>query len=66
MIIRYIEVCPKCGQWMPWRKVTTKFVKGEKTQYSKCCRCGAKETIVYRHRSPTMITSTVKPQNAPQ
>jgi len=55
MIIRYIEKCPRCGQWMPWRKVSTKIVKGERTQYSKCCRCGMKETIVYREKSPQMI-----------
>lgn len=50
MIIRYIEKCPQCGQWDPWRKVTTKVVKGEKTQYSKCKRCGRKETIIFRLR----------------
>ena len=55
MIIRYIEICPKCGQWMPWRKIATKIVNGEKTQYSRCVRCGARETIVFRNRKPTMV-----------
>ena len=54
MTIRYIEICPKCGQWMPWRKMTTRTVKGERRQYSKCCRCGARETIVYKQRTPTV------------
>lgn len=54
MLIRNIEICPRCGQWMPWRKVSTKIVKGERTQYSRCCRCGMKETIIYRN-SPKVL-----------
>lgn len=50
MIVRTIEVCPKCGQWEPWRKVSSKLVKGRRRVYAKCCRCGARETIEYRER----------------
>lgn len=51
MIVRYIEVCPNCGQWDPWRKVTSKVVKGHRRVYAKCKRCGKRETIEYRHAS---------------
>ena len=56
MIIRYIEKCHACGQLDPWRKVSTRTVKGVKTTYVKCRRCGAKETVKYVDR----------PTNAPQ
>lgn len=48
MIIRYIEVCPSCGQWNPWLKVSSRIVNGRRRQYVKCRRCGRKETVEYR------------------
>lgn len=48
MIIRKIEICPKCGQSMPWKKRRTMSVRGERRIYVKCSRCGAKDVIVYR------------------
>ena len=48
MIVRAIEVCPVCGQWMPWRKVSSRIVKGVRRQYVRCKRCGRPETIEYR------------------
>jgi len=48
MIVRYIEVCPGCGQWNPWIKVSSRVVKGRRRQYVKCRRCGRKETVEYR------------------
>lgn len=50
MIIRYIEKCPACGQWNPWRKVSSRIVKGKRRQYVKCRRCGRKETVEYRQQ----------------
>ena len=48
MITREIEVCPHCGQHGPWRKYSTRTVRGQKRVYVKCKRCGAREVIVYR------------------
>lgn len=48
MIIRNLEVCPKCGQWNPWRKRRSLVVKGERRIYVVCKSCGAKDIIVYR------------------
>ena len=48
MIIRQIEVCPRCGQVAPWRKYSTRVVRGERRIYVKCKRCGARDVIVYR------------------
>ena len=48
MIIRRLEICPKCGQWQPWRKYSTRVIKGERRVYVKCIRCGAREVVVYR------------------
>lgn len=53
MIYRYIEVCPQCGRWDPWRKVSSKLVKGRRRIYAKCVKCGRKETIEYRPQEPT-------------
>lgn len=50
MIVREIEVCPVCGQWNPWRKVSSRIVKGRRRIYCVCARCGRKETIEYRAR----------------
>ena len=49
-ITRYIEVCPRCGGWSPWRKVTTFSYpeKGEKRQYVECRHCGKREVILWR------------------
>ena len=52
MIIRPVEICPKCGQWMPWRKVSSRVVNGERRLYVRCVRCGAKETIAYSQQEP--------------
>ena len=48
MIVRNVEICPGCGQWMPWRKVSSRVVKGVRRVYVKCKRCGRAETIEYR------------------
>jgi len=48
MIVRKIEKCPKCGKWQPWRKYSTRVIKGERRVYVKCIRCGAREVVVYR------------------
>lgn len=48
MIVREIEVCPKCGQWNPWRKVSSRTAGGVKRVYVRCFRCGKRETIEYR------------------
>ena len=48
MIVREIEVCPKCGQWNPWRKVSSRTTGGVKRVYVRCFRCGKRETIEYR------------------
>ena len=48
MIVRKIETCPKCGKWQPWRKYSTRVVRGERRVYVKCTRCGAREVVVYR------------------
>lgn len=48
MIIREIERCPRCGQWNPWRKTSSRLVKGLRRLYVTCRRCGRKETVEYR------------------
>jgi ribosomal protein S27AE len=48
VIVRKIETCPKCGKWQPWRKYSTRVIKGERRIYVKCVRCGAREVVVYR------------------
>lgn len=48
MIVRNIEICPACGQWDPWRKVSQYFgADGSKYVYVKCKRCRRKEVIRY-------------------
>lgn len=47
MIRREIEVCPRCGQWQPWRKYSTRIVDGQRRVYVRCKRCGKRETVVY-------------------
>ena len=47
MFRRQIEVCPACGQWEPWRKVTTHIVRGQKRVYVECFRCGFRDVAVY-------------------
>lgn len=49
MIIRDIEICPRCGKVNPWRKRASKMVRGERRVYVKCVRCGKHETVVYRN-----------------
>lgn len=53
MITRNLEVCPKCGQYDPWRKYSTRVVRGQRRVYVKCKRCGRREVIVYQPRSKT-------------
>lgn len=48
MIVRKTEICPKCGKHNPWRKYSTRNIRGERRIYVKCARCGAKEVVVYR------------------
>lgn len=48
MILRTLEICPGCGQAMPWRKYASRVVRGERVIYAKCVRCGRTETIIYR------------------
>lgn len=48
MILRSLEICPGCGQAMPWRKYASRVVRGERVIYAKCVRCGRTETIIYR------------------
>ena len=52
MIIRHIEVCPKCGQWAPWKKRRTMVKDGVRRTYVVCKNCGHKDTVVYV-RPPT-------------
>ena len=47
MIRRTIEICPRCGQYMPWRKYSCHKVQGQKRVYVKCWRCGKREVILY-------------------
>ena len=51
MICREIEVCPKCGQWDPWRKVSSRIVNGIRRVYVACRRCGAREIVVYNKKN---------------
>lgn len=54
MIIRKLEICPKCGQWDPWRqyaKKLTNLAPGEVARkYVKCRRCGKTETVSIRKK----------------
>ena len=47
MIRRYIEVCPKCGQYKPWRTYKSLVVRGQKRAYVTCRRCKKRDVIVY-------------------
>lgn len=51
MIVRTVEVCPKCGKHDPWRKYSTRYVNGQRRIYVKCMRCGAKDVVVYREKT---------------
>ncbi len=33
---------------MPWRKETSRIIKGVRTLYVKCRRCGKRDKIEYR------------------
>lgn len=48
MIVRKLEKCPQCGTWNPWRKYSTRVIKGERRVYVRCRTCGKREVIVYR------------------
>ena len=62
MIYRNVEKCPACGQWNPWRKVSTRVVKGRRRVYAVCRRCGKKETIEYRmQEAPAPERGTISP-----
>lgn len=50
VVIRAIEQCPRCGQVQPWRKTSSRVVRGERRIYAKCWRCGARSMILYRPR----------------
>lgn len=47
MIIRKIEICPRCGKHNPWRKYSTRVIKGVRRDYVKCIRCKMREVVVY-------------------
>lgn len=47
MIRRTIEICPRCGQWQPWRKYSSRVVEGQRRIYARCKRCGKREVICY-------------------
>ena len=47
MIVRQIEVCPKCGKVNPWRKRVSKIIRGQRRVYVKCVRCGFYNTVIY-------------------
>lgn len=47
MIRRYIEICPKCGQFKPWQSYSTRVVHGQRRQYVRCKRCGKRDVIIY-------------------
>lgn len=51
VVIREIEQCPRCGQYSPWRKTSSRVVRGERRIYAKCWRCGARSMIIYRRRA---------------
>lgn len=50
MIIRQLEICPRCGAAMPWRKYASRIVGGERRVYVKCRVCAKNEMVVYRER----------------
>lgn len=47
MIRRFIEICPKCGQYDPWRTYKSLVVRGQKRAYVACKTCGTTDVIVY-------------------
>lgn len=47
MIIRSLEFCPHCGQLNPWRKYSTRCLRGKRRVYVKCRRCGATDVVIY-------------------
>ena len=55
MIVRYVERCPNCGQWEPWRQYAKKLrgLGGDEVarKYVKCRRCGYREVISIRKSS---------------
>ena len=59
MIIRQIEVCPRCGKHNPWRKRRSYVVHGERRIYVRCVNCGAKEVVVYR-QTPQNLTAKLR------
>lgn len=48
MVVRNLEMCPKCGLANPWRKYASRVTHGERVIYVRCRGCGARETVVYR------------------
>ena len=48
MIVRKLEKCPQCGTWQPWRKYSTRVIKGERRVYVRCRTCGKREVVIYR------------------
>jgi len=36
-----------CGQWSPWRKYSSRSVRGQRRIYGKCKRYGKREVVVY-------------------
>lgn len=48
MVTRKIEICPNCGQWDPWRKYSSKVVKGQRRMYVRCKRCGKREVVIFK------------------
>ena len=54
MIVRYVEKCPACGQWEPWRQYAKKLrgLVGDEVarKYVKCRRCGFREVISVRKK----------------
>lgn len=55
MIVRYLEQCPNCGQWDPWRTYSKKVSGLEGCEvarrYVKCRRCGMTEVVSVRRKS---------------
>ena len=55
MIVRYVDKCPNCGQWEPWRQYAKKLrgLGSDEVarKYVKCRRCGFKEVISVRKRA---------------
>ena len=62
MIIRYMEICPKCGQWDPWRQYAKKLTglgpSEVARKYVICRRCSHHEVIsVIRRDQPSPTPS---------